>query len=199
MNASNRPLGRALLLVIGLALAASGALCVVWVTRPAFVERFAAAADTWARERVAALADPAAWGAGIATAAVAACAGLAVVMLVWFIISRGGGRTATVFRRTGPDGRIDVDAGVADAVITETMRLRNDVLSCRADAYRVRGSEAIRFAVRPRRGADLGRLIAAAERCIADWDALSGSRLPIVLHLQGRGRWQALRSMTRVE
>ena len=63
---------------------------------------------------------------------------------------------------------------------------------------RQRRAPAIRFAVTPRQGASLPRLIRAVDQAVADWDALAGTEIPVVLHLQGRGWLDRWRSATRV-
>jgi hypothetical protein len=203
VNATNRVLNRIVLLLVGIVLAAAGAIEILLAARPAWAMPALDAAGRGAR---AALAHVLSWtvagpdGRDIAVATVLAfvVGAVLLVLLIVFLATRGGGRTSTVLRVDEERGDTAVDRTVADAVLTAPLRDRPDVLSAHTSVYRVRRAPAIRFAVTPRQGASLPRVIRAVDQAVADWDALAGTEIPVVLHLQGRGWLDRWRSATRV-
>ncbi|WAA66989.1 hypothetical protein [Microbacterium oxydans] len=204
MNATNRGMNRVLLFCTGAVLLIAGAAAL------AAGALSTGAAPTWLRGTASAAADV--WSSiagltweitGIGSVSVliliaVAALVLLTLVLIAFLSSRTRGRSKTVLEVDTPGGRTVVDRSVADAVLTAALSSRPDVLSARADAYRVRGTRALELAVVVQPGASLGAVVAAAEGAIREWDALLGARIPILLHLSDR-RWRdALRSTTRV-
>ena len=190
MNATNRILNRALLLLVGLVLVAAGLAGVAVAVRPPWATGVIDGAGRWLANVPAA--PPVIWAtAGLAAAVLA-------VLLIAFVFTRGRGRTATVLRAKTAVGVTTVDRDVADAVLAGPLRSRPDVISAHTAVYCVKGAPAIRFAVTVRQGADLSRVLAAAGRSTADWDALAGRPIPILLHLTDRGWRDGLRSAVRV-
>uniref|UniRef100_UPI001443E8C7 hypothetical protein n=2 Tax=unclassified Microbacterium TaxID=2609290 RepID=UPI001443E8C7 len=128
-----------------------------------------------------------------------AAAVVLTVLLVVFLSSRRRGRSKTVLDVVTATGRTTVDRNVVDAVLTEPLIRRPDVLSARTGTYRVGSTRAVELAVTVRPGAPLATVVAAAEAAIGEWDDLLGSRIPILLHLSDR-RWrEGFRSPTRVQ
>ncbi|MCW2287091.1 hypothetical protein EDF60_1741 [Leucobacter luti] len=204
MNSTNRIVNRVLLLVVGLALAAVGALAVLVSAGPERLSTILPGTPEWVHSARTMLAD---WAAGNAdtelgsTAALIAvgAAVIVVIVLVVFIATRGGGRTATVMRATSETGVTTVDRSVADAVIAGTLRERPDVLAASTSSYRVQRQPAIKLTVTMRQGAQLPRVLNAVEDAVREWDALTGAELPVVVHLAGRGWLDRWRSVTRVQ
>lgn len=196
MNATNRALNRGLLLVVGVVLATAGAALILTASRSAWLGR---AGD--ALPSVEALAEPTITLAeGVRIPLVLVVAGGAAVVLVIalgaFIATRGGGRTATVVNVD--NGLVSVDRSVADAVLAGALRERADVLGVRTRSYLVKASPMIALRIRARRGADLPRILRAAEAAVAEWDALAGREVPVMVHIADR-RWvDAWRASTRV-
>jgi len=204
MNATNRVMNRVLLFVagavvlgVGVGALAAGVIAVgdspAWLQRPLSAVADAAATvsvSTWQL-------------AGVGTVPVllvvaAAAAVLLTVILLVFLATRGRGGTKTVLEVDAPDGRTAVDRTVLDALLTEPLIRRPDVLSARTSAYRIGRTRAVELAVTVRPGAPLGAVVAAAEAAVRAGDALLGARIPIMLHLSDR-RWRdAFRAPTRV-
>jgi phage tail tape-measure protein len=130
--------------------------------------------------------------AGLVLALVVAIAAVA------FVATRGGGRTSDVLRAGGPRGVTTVDRSVADAVISQPLAQRPEVLSAHTGAYRVRRTPTLAVTVTVRRGARLDAVVAAAQSAVHEWDALAGNSTPVLLHLADP-RWRdAFRSRARV-
>lgn len=204
MNTTNRVLNRVLLFLAGAVLLAAGVVALaagvlsagdppVWLRGPASVVTDAWGSVTTRTVEVA--------GVGTVPVAMVLTATVLVVMtllLLVFVCTRRRGRSKTVLAVDAADGRTSVDRSVVDAVLTDPLVERADVLSARTEAYRIGSTRAVGLTVTVRPGASLGAVVAAAERAIAEWDGLVGTRIPIMVHLSDR-RWRdALRSTTRV-
>ncbi|OZB84795.1 hypothetical protein [Microbacterium sp. 13-71-7] len=199
MTSSGRILNRVLLLLAGL-LALAGA---VLAALPLLPERLVApwwppvqrtiddAVGTVSSWRI-----PWASPEGARIAAAAAGLILAIVLVV-FLGTRRRRRARTVLRFADRSGSTAVDETIADAVLTAPLRRRGDVLSSHMQGYRISGTTALRLSVVPRAGADLPALLAEAERGVAGWDAVSGTRTPVVVHFADRDGFDRLRSATR--
>ncbi|MGO4680820.1 hypothetical protein [Microbacterium sp. 2MCAF23] len=199
MTSSSRILNRALLLVAGL-LALAGAVLAV---RPLLPEQMVAPWWQPVQRTISGVLSTAStwrlpWGSPDAARIVAVGAGAVVaVALIVFLSTRRRPRTRTVLRFADRAGSTAVDESIADTVLTGPLRDRGDVLSSRTHGYRVAGKNALRLWVVPRSGADLPTLLAETERAVEGWDALSGTRSPVVVHLADRGGWDRLRSPSR--
>lgn len=199
MTSSSRILNRTLLLVAGL-VALVGA---VLAARPLLPERLVA--PWWqpvrrtiddALRTVSSWSLP--WGSPEGARITVIGAGLILaIALIVFVGTRRRPRTRTVLRFTDSAGSTAVDETIADAVLTEPLRHRGDVLSSRMQGYRFAGRTALRLSVVPRSGADLAALLAETERAVEGWDALSGTRGPVVVHFADRGGFDRLRSPAR--
>ncbi len=204
MNATNRVLNRALLFIVGIMLAAVGAAAMLTAVRPPWAQAAVAAIAEWVDKAGSALAS---WGLDLSGATVTLTAAwialgvilVLLILLIVFIATRGGGKTTTVLQVDAEDGTARVDRNVADAVLAGTLRRRPDVLSAHTSSYRVKGKPAIKLTVATRQNTPLPRILQATEDAVADWDALAGSEIPVVLHLTGRSRLEQWRSATRVQ
>lgn len=205
MNATNRVTNRVLLFLTGVILLLVGAASLASGLFSAgdppawFREPVAAASDAWVTAAGWSV-DLGAIGAVPVLLLIAAAVVIVLtVLLLVFVCTRGRGRTKSVLWIDAEDGRTTVDTSVADAVLTAPLLDRPDVLSARASAYRVKKTRAIELAVIVRPGASLANVVSAAEAAISDWDALLGSRVPVMLHLSDR-RWRdAFQSRARVQ
>jgi len=203
VNATNRIANRILLFVVGLGLLAVAAAALLAVLPMPLARDARRVLDDVLRQTQTTL-D--AWGEGLphlgglpGTAVLALAAGVVVaVLLLVFLLSRGGGRTAELVRDRTPAGTTTADSSVAEAVLTTPLRERADVLSSTVQAFRVRRVPAVRLAVVPRSGAGLAEILADADEAIEDWRALAGTPTPVLLHLADRSGFERLRSASRV-
>jgi hypothetical protein len=204
VRSNSRVLNRGLLLLCGLLLAAAGMTAVLAGT-PSWESRWT---GSWsapdlvgkgldrAGETAATL--PAVGGVPGGVLVGLGLAALLAALLIWFITTRHRGGTTTVLRLETDGGHIAVDRNVAEALLSGELEERPDVLSARTRVYRVRGTETIDLAVTVRRGADLARVLAAAEEAVDAWDALAGVRVPVVVRLSDRSWSDGLRAPDRV-
>ncbi len=208
MTGTNRTLNRTVLLLVGLAGLLGGAAIVgIWTmpawasTRDGLVAGVASTVDRLGRWRLD-LADAGLGSVPAVLLIVPAAALLLAALVIAFVASQGRGRTQRVLRiplKRGPAaGILDVDVSVASATIGEPLAGRRDVVGVHVSAYRVRRQPVILAAVSPRRGADITAILEHAATAVADWQALLGRRVPVVVHLT-RGSWSSLRREARVE
>ena len=123
---------------------------------------------------------------------------LLLVVLVAFLLTRRPRRERTVLRLVGERGTTAVDRSVAEDLLAAPLAERGDVLAARVVTRRVGRGIALGLVVTPRPGAALGGLLAAVDDVVQEWDALTGTRMPLVVHVADRG-WRVLfRSLQRM-
>lgn len=205
MNATNRIMNRVLLFLAGAGLLAGGAVAVAAGVlsagaSPGWMRRSASAVvDAWDQARGWTIEVGGTGAVSVPLLLAAATLVILTVLLIVFLSTRSRGKSKTVLEIDGVGGRTTVDGNVANAILTEPLLGRPDVLSARTGAYRVGKTRAVELAVIVRPGAPLGAVVAAAEEAIREWDELLGARIPILLHLSDR-RWRdTFRTATRVQ
>lgn len=194
MNATNRVVGRAALVVVGLLLLVLGAGAVLVSTLPT-------AAALWhglARPGLDALGTGARRDAGVLAWTVVLGGAVVVGVLALVVLATiGGGRTGVVLEDGGDGDRGDgvgVDgAGVGGVVRIESAAVEHalstavgalpEVASLVVDVHRVRGLSAVRVLVRARRGASPRVITDRVEVIVADLDAVLGEELPVLLEV----------------
>lgn len=123
---------------------------------------------------------------------------LLLVVLVAFLLTRRPRRERTVLRLVGGGGTTAVDRSVAEELLAAPLADRADVLAARAMIRRVGRGIALGLVVTPRPGAALGGLLAAVDDVVQEWDALTGTRMPLVVHVADRGWRELFRSRQRM-
>jgi hypothetical protein len=199
MTSTNRFLNRALIFLIGLILLAAGAAVAVGALLPDLqVPISQAAEDATAPTTDALSSQP--W---ILWVAAAVCLVL-IILLLAFIVRQGGGRTSTMLRvdesrsaNTPTGGRLTLEAKVAAQVLEETLSRDSDIVSIDVVAFRVRRQNVLRITAQARRGASPVTIRRTIDRAVADWDAVLGTEVPVVIQIVGGLRTQ-LTSTTRV-
>jgi len=183
VNATNRGLNRAFILVVGLLLLGIGALVAAAAAIPEWLAAWSEGSASVSESL----------GQGIASAPLgfsahswilAAGAGLAVlvaVVLVVFVLRQGRGHTRTVLRRDGDGGEIAVDSDVVHSSIERALRDHPGVASVSVSSYRVRSDGAVKIDIGVRRGVSPADIREAADAVVADWDALLGESLPVLI------------------
>lgn len=188
MNASNRTLGRVLLIVIGLVLIAGGLLAIALVTLHQAASMWASVASTALTPfglRADREASVLAWSVALGVAIVVGVCALVVIG------TRGGGRIDTVLEddgsAAGVAGSVRIDSAAVEHALSSAIGAMPQVSSLAVDVFRVRRSVAIRVKVRPKRGVPPRDLIERLEAAVADLDALLGSRLPVLVQIARGG------------
>lgn len=204
MRSNGSALNRLVLLLGGLVLLVAGVALVTGGVRaagllPASLADAAAEGERLLVRAVDTGIGLAAIGGVAALPVAAAVAALVVaVLLLWFVLTRGRSRTREVVQLVGPHGRTTIDRSVADGVLAAPLAARSDVVSARAVARRTGRGTVIGLVVSPRKGAALGAVLAAVDDAVAEWDALLGTPVPLVLHVADRGWREVFASRQRM-
>lgn len=212
MIATSRILNRAILMVVGVVVLACGLAAIGLVTLPEFRRSWASVAapfHNWLSDQASAtpLGDTRHSSLWIAVAAVCV---LVMALGLWFVLSRGRGRTSTALLRPSGDaaggvgaggtdaaGTIAVDAAVVEQAITATLAERHELLAVHVNAYRVRRQRALKVSVITRRGADPTRVATYVEEAVRGWDTVLGAELPVLIEI-GADIRSRIRSTARV-
>lgn len=203
MNGANRAVNRLVLFVVGMVLIALAVGAALQAASADEVHpEWSSAAKAFLGQ---AWAIAAGWTVSLgATASFAVLPVIAVIVVLAVLVAalvilatRRRGRTRDIMHVSTDGGRTVVDRQVADAVLGAPLLARHDVVAARADGYEIRGRTAIRLAVRVQPGAALDSVLKTADDAIAEWDALSGERQPVVVHLSDRAWRDVLRPRTR--
>ncbi|GAA2016401.1 hypothetical protein [Microbacterium ulmi] len=203
MTSTSRLLNRAVLLLLGVAAGAAGLAGLLAGAQPAWASAWTA----WLARLSDAIADrydastvalPDGTSVSALVLIVLAAGIVLAALLAVFVFTRGRGASRTVLRVADERGATSADRSVAESLLAGPIDARPDVLSARARVFRVKGAPAVELAVVVRRGADLVRVLTAAEQVASDWDALMGVRVPVLVHLTGRTPLVAAGSRTRV-
>ncbi|MEZ7754216.1 hypothetical protein O5Y58_01760 [Microbacterium paraoxydans] len=127
-----------------------------------------------------------------------AAAVLLVVLLLAFLLTRRPRRERTLLRLVGEGGTTTVDRSVAEELLAAPLADRADVLAARVTSRKVGREIALGLVVTPRPGAALGQVLAAADAVVQEWDAVTGMRMPLVVHIADRGWRELFRSRQRM-
>lgn len=183
MTTTNRFLNRLLVLLIGLVLLVSGGAVAVGALVPALHDPVVRAARDAVSPTAKALSGGSPWILWIAAAA----ALILIVLLLVFVFRQGRGRTGTLLRREergargSSSGAVVVDAKVAEQVLEEALARDRDILSVDVTAFEIRRRSILRVTVQARQGASPVELRRTVEDAIAEWDALLGAEVPVVV------------------
>ncbi|MCS5715680.1 hypothetical protein NVV95_14105 [Herbiconiux sp. CPCC 205716] len=185
MTSTNRFLNRLLVLVAGLALLAVGGAIAVGVLLPDARDAVSGVASD-APSAVSSTLSSAPW---IPWAAAVACL-LLIVLLLWFALRQGHGRTGTLLRVDASPGRgtptggsVTVDAKVAEQVLTDALSRVPAIVALDVTAFRVRRQNVLRVTAHTRRGASPVAVRSEIDRAVAHWDAVLGRETPVVIQI----------------
>lgn len=173
MNATNRALNRAGILIVGLVLLLVGTGVVVAAAVPRWLQGWQDGVEAFAVPF-----DPA--DAGTLAIVLAACV-LVIVLLAVFVLRQGRGHTRTLVRRGGSSGEVVVDAKVAATLIEAALEDHPAIESVSVSGYRVRRTPALKIALSVRRGSSPTDVRDAVDGVVARWDALLGSEVPVLV------------------
>lgn len=200
MNATNRALNRALVLVTGLILAILGAGAAALALVPMVQDAWAATSGTVGSKvtdflQSNPLGDT---GASWPLAAVLALLVVAIVLLIVFVVRQGGGHTRVAVSERTDDGTIRVDSSVAEQALEDALATHPEFVASHVSTYAVRRTPVLKVSVTCRRGvspADASRIV---DDTLTALDRLLGRELPALVQLSGGFRAR-VRSTTRLQ
>ena len=192
MSGTHRGLNRLLLILLGLILFTAGALTAAAGINPDIARtwtRTGAEGLAWALQQIrsAPIADT---GISWWTVAILAALILAIVLLICWIASQGGGQTGQLGAhpsRRG-DGITTVDTTLAARAIRDAMAEDQRILSTDVSSWNVRDTDGLTIAIQVRRGASPGQIAAKAEEIMTGLDTLLGEQIPVLIHIRAGTR-----------
>ncbi|GAB2984183.1 hypothetical protein [Frigoribacterium salinisoli] len=197
MNDTNRALNRAFVLVVGLVLLLGGAVVAVGALLPEVQRPVADAAESVTGPTTDALeAQP--WILWVA----AAVALVLVLLLLWFVLHRGGGRTGELLvvpvegERRG-SGSVVVSTKVAAQAVEEALSEEESLVAVDVVAYDVQGTTVLRVKADARRGSSPTDVRRTVESVVERWDEALGQQTPVVVEIAG-GLRTSMASSTRL-
>ncbi|MCH8560625.1 MULTISPECIES: hypothetical protein [unclassified Nesterenkonia] len=196
MNGTPRSLNRLLITLLGVLLIAAGTLTAAAGLNPSIAQAWSrTGTDTWAwvleQLRSAPMGDT---GISWWTVALVGLVVLAILLLLRWIFSQGGGRSDRLGVRSTSSGTTTVDHSLAARAIREAMEGDGEVLSLRVSSWKIKGGYGVQMVVRARRGASPRRIAATAEEAIAGLDTLLGELIPILVHIRAGPRSRSTRT-----
>jgi hypothetical protein len=190
MNGTHRGLNRTLLGVFGLVLIGLGGLAVLAGTNPDFAKDWTrTGTELWARiqDQLAAARIPGqdfSWW----TVAVLGLAVVAVILLVCWIASQGGGRTNQLARHDGDAGTTTVETAVAGQAIKAALADNKQVLATTVQSWQVKGGSGLKVSLQARKGASPRELMAVLDELVEGLDVLLGEEIPVLIRIKAGTR-----------
>ena len=190
MNNTNRGVNRTILLVTGLVLIVGGAAAILartWreagdIWSSALTSSVEALQRLDAASLLPGLTQTSWLGIGIAAVLIA----VAVVAVV--VLARlGGGAGHAVLTSDAERGARDaivIEQGFASDALTQTLERREEILSARVRARRIRGTDVMHVIVTPRKNTSPAEVATTVGALIANLEALVGRDLPTLVSIK---------------
>jgi hypothetical protein len=191
MSCTHRLLNRFLLVLLGLVLLGSGALTAAAGAVPDVARTWAdtgSRTTVMVRDQLRAAAVP---GAGVSWWTIAAIGSivLAIIALVSWIASQGGGRTGHAgCRDDGGHGTTTVDTGLLSQAVKDAAAGNDAILAVSVSSWTVKGNPALKLRIQARKGASPATLTASARDLVAGIDRLLGEHLPVLIRIGAGSR-----------
>lgn len=204
MNATNRVLNRAVLLVIGLVLLALGAATVAAACWPA-------AKRVWGSWTTSALAwmhqadqRSRLWStASLSWFVLALLVALTLVVLFAIVVIThlGGGRSSDLVRlpaEEGNRGTVRVEQGFAADALASSLAGHDDILATRVSLWRVKGEQVMHVVLTPRQNTSPVEVASTVTGLLDNLGALTGASTPTVVSLHAGVRSRLAADQSRV-
>lgn len=202
MNDTNRGVNRIVLFLAGVVLITAGGAVATAALWPAAGEAWRTGASTLVQRMQdtdqASRVSEATMVSWLALAVLAAL--LLIVIIAVIVIARlGGGRSSTVIRDDageGAQGAVTIRHGFASDAITHSLATREEILSSRVSAHRVRGDEVLHVSVTARRNTSPIVIAETVTRLVDNLETLTGRGAPTLVSIRSgiRSRLAADRS-----
>lgn len=198
MNGTHRGLNRLLLGLLGLLLFTAGTLTAAAGLDPDIARAWTrTGADTWAwvlqQLRSAPVGDT---GISWWTVAILGVLVLAILLLLGWIFSQGGGRSDQigVHSSSAGNGITTVDTSLAARAIREAMAGDGQVLSTGVSSWKIKGTHGLKMEIQARKGASPRQIATTAEDTITGLDTLLGEQIPMLVHIRAGTRTRSARA-----
>ncbi|AJT42626.1 hypothetical protein [Psychromicrobium lacuslunae] len=116
---------------------------------------------------------------------------LAVILLICWIASQGGGRTSRLSRERDPEGTLTLHDNIAQSAIKAALAEDPRVLSTTVSAWQLKKQSGLKVSIQARKGSSPRQLADSAENLVIGLDRLLGRELPILIsiHSGARSGW----------
>ncbi|RFA10481.1 hypothetical protein B7R54_15680 [Subtercola boreus] len=200
MNSTNRFLNRLFLFIIGLLVLAAGAVLAVGALLPDLQQPISNGART-ANDQVDGTFQANPW----ILWATAGAAVILIVVLLWFVLRQGRGRTTTLLTvrqnttaNTPTGGDLRVDVKVAAQVLEDALTRQPEIAAVDVVAFRVRRENVLRITAHARKGASPVRIRTLIDSAVTEWDDVLGQTTPVVIQIVSGLRTTMAGNTTRV-
>lgn len=194
MNSTHRGLNRLLLALLGLILIVAGAITGAAGLFPQVASTWTdTGARTWAWILQQIKAAPIG-GLDISWWTIAALAVLviAIIVLLCWIFSQGGGRSNRVGVRestndsagtAGVAGTTTVETSLVSRAVRDALEENDQVLSANVSSWKVKDTHGLKIAVQARKGSSPREITDATEETIRGLDELLGTQIPVLVRI----------------
>lgn len=205
MNATNRALNRIVLFAVGVVLVGAGAgvaMAALWPAARKVWQHIMTSASGWlsAMDRTFRISE--ATTVSWFTVAVLAALLLIVVAAVIVIACLGGGASTAVIREEaadGPQGAVTIRDGFASDAITHSLSSKDEILSSRVSARRIRGANVLHVSVTPRQNTSPVYVAKTVTTLIDNLTTLTGRMTPTLISIRSGIRSKIAADQSRVE
>lgn len=204
MNATNRGVNRVVLFVVGVVLLAVGgaaATAVLWPPAGEIWQTGLSTAVTWMLEAESASRISEATTASWLALALLGILLLIVVIAVTVIARLGGGRSSTVIREEagdGAQGSVTIRPDFASDAITHSLASREEILSSRVNASRVRGVDVLHVSITPRQSMSPVDVAETATTLVDNLATLTDRETPTLVSIHSGIRSKLAADQSRV-
>ncbi|NYE96320.1 hypothetical protein FHU41_002570 [Psychromicrobium silvestre] len=192
MSNTYRGLNRAVLILIGAFLLALGVIVGLTASWPLAAQRWAASAEQL-RGTVSEQLAKTAWRLGETELswiwlAMLAAALTAVVLLLLWIASQGGGRSPVLSKVQTPEGTVTVQEEIATTALKTALSQDPRILHTSVSAWRLGEDIGLKISLQARKGASPRQLADAVEQLVIGLDRLLGTSLPTLISINTGAR-----------
>lgn len=192
MSKTHRGLNRALLLMASIILLAAGAASILagsWsVAKQQWLEWGAQGKDFVSQQLVATRVQIGSWEVSWLWLALLAVLLLALILLICWIASQGGGRTSLLSKEESQQGTVTLRDDIAQSAIKEALAKDPRVLSTSVSAWQLKKQPGLKVSIQARKGASPRQLAEAVENLVVGLDRLIGQELPILISINAGAR-----------
>ncbi|MBM7026654.1 hypothetical protein [Clavibacter zhangzhiyongii] len=200
MTSTNRGLNRLLVIVVGLVLIAVGVALGAGSLLPDVRSTVSGAASDAEQPVGDALSGGQPWILWV----VALAALVLIVVLAWFALRQGHGRTGTLVRLEGgrdastpTGGSVVIDARVAEQLLVDALHDDPAIVSVDVTAFEVKRTRTLRVTAVARRGVSPVAVRRTVDEAVGRLDAVLGTEVPVVIQITG-GLRSSMSSETRL-
>lgn len=192
MSKTHRGLNRALLLIASIILLAAGAAIILagsWsVAKQQWLDWGAQGKNFVSQQLVATRIHLGDWQVSWLWFALLAVVLLALILLICWISSQGGGRTSLLSQQESQQGTVTLRDNIAQSAIKDALAKDPRVLSTSVSAWQLKKQPGLKVSIQARKGSSPRQLADTVEDLVVGLDRLLGQELPILISINAGAR-----------